>query len=274
MEVNNIDNIEKNYLNDGFSKVTLKEFHEITKARKELKDYLQIIKKNKNISLENYHDYISEDEHEEIQWKLTQFFWKQNICKRIANEQIKFFRSFVGPDLYVQEKPFLRIARPNKETDNIGYHKDTHYGQSNFELAVHVPFCDLDKKSCLRFLPKSHLKNEKDFISAKDITSTVEKGSRKHSMGYPYAPKIPEKGIDKLKPIPIKVGEFMVFPPATMHGQSINNGSSTRFSCDFRIVNTFAPIEIKKGLESRGYVELSVSAISEVSLLYNKANFN
>ena len=93
-------------------------------------------------------------------------------------------------------------------------------------------------------------------------------------MGYPYAPKIPKKGNDSLRPIPIKVGEIMVFPPATMHGQSMNRGSSTRFSCDFRIVNAFAPIKIKKGLSSRGYIELSISAISEVSLLYDKANLN
>ena len=45
MEVNYIDSIEKNYLNDGFSKVKLEKFHEITKAREEIKDHLQTLKK-------------------------------------------------------------------------------------------------------------------------------------------------------------------------------------------------------------------------------------
>ena len=50
MEVTDIDSIEQNYLNNGFSKVELNKYLEIKNAREEIKEYLQTLKKNKNIS--------------------------------------------------------------------------------------------------------------------------------------------------------------------------------------------------------------------------------
>ena len=54
-------------------------------------------------------------------------------------------------DLKALKKPFLRIARPFKIEDNIGLHKDTIYGQSPYEMSIHVPLMSLGNKSCLKF---------------------------------------------------------------------------------------------------------------------------
>ena len=63
----------------------------------------------------------------------------------------------------MQKKPFLRIARPFKEQDNIGLHKDTIYGQNPYEMSIHVPLMNLGPKSCLKFAENSHLLNDKKF---------------------------------------------------------------------------------------------------------------
>ena len=63
-------------------------------------------------------------------------------------------KEFTGIDIHIQKNPFLRIARPNKIEDNIGFHRDTLYGQSQFEVSVHVPLVNLDKS----FMLKVHAK--------------------------------------------------------------------------------------------------------------------
>ena len=42
----------------------------------------------------------------------------------------------------------------------------------------------------------------------------------------------------------------------------------TRFSIDFRVVNSYAPIEIRKENTSRGYVPLATSTVSKVAKSY------
>ena len=72
--------------------------------------------------------------------------------------------------------------------DNIGLHKDTIYGQSPYEMSIHIPLMSLGKKSCLKFVKNSHLINDKkiEFIKSKTF---VKKGSKQHKLGKPYEPK-------------------------------------------------------------------------------------
>ena len=46
----------------------------------------------------------------------------------------------------IRTKNLLRIARPFKEQDNIGLHKDTIYGQNPYEMSIHVPLMNLGPK--------------------------------------------------------------------------------------------------------------------------------
>ena len=146
-------------------------------------------------------------------------------------------KEFTGIDIHIQKNPFLRIARPNKIEDNIGFHRDTLYGQSQFEVSVHVPLVDLDKISCLRFMPNSHTYPDNKFKIHPVNGNNVKKGSKKHEMGYPYSPKIPRIDEKLMIPKPLKIGQAVIFPPSTVHGQKLNCGSKTRFTFDFRIVN-------------------------------------
>ena len=99
----------------------------------------------------------------------------------------------------------------------------------------------------------------------------AKKGSRKHEMGFPYDPKVIKETPD-LKPVPLKFGQAVVFPPSTLHGQKINTGSKTRMSFDFRIISKYAPVEFKQDITSRGYSLLSESAITEVADNFLKIN--
>lgn len=259
-----MSNMEKEYRHNGIARVRLPRVHALFELREKLTHKLQLHFNSPELTLETLHKYIPDDQRDETGWFLSQYFWKKNFCRNIAAENYDLLMRFVGPDIYFQTKPYLRIARPNTEGDNIGFHRDTLYGQSPYEVSIHVPLTNLGKNSCLRFWKGSHLRPDGEFKLTEKDTDSVKKGSKKHEMGFVYASKSFEED-DNLVPLPLKIGEAAIFPPSTIHGQQINKGKTTRVSFDFRIVSKFAPIEFRTDMSSRGYSALSASAVSEVA---------
>lgn len=210
-------------------------------------------------------DEITIDRHKE----LSEFFWNKEFGLSIAGTLFPIIKRLIGLDVMVQYNPYLRIARPNKPEDNIGYHKDTQYGQTPYELAVHIPFVDLDEKSAIRVISGSHLMPESLFVGVTPDGYNVKKGSIENHMGKPYMPKclkVPD-GMETT-PLCIKVGQAAIFSPALFHGQEVNEGDITRISCDLRFVSSRAPVEIRKGKIHAGYVSVSQSPVEQLADKY------
>ena len=264
---------EQQYINKGWVKIDLVNKIKKKKTILTLESALVKIKDNNEITLSNYHKFVNEDEAQNIRWKLTKIFWKEKYVEKICMDNIGIFKKILGPDLHIQSKPYLRIARPKIRTDNIGYHRDTYYGQSPYEVTFHIPLTDVTKSGSLKFVTQSHVKSEEYYKPQKE-TSLHKKGSKEHMMGFPYAPiKMEKKKFENdLKAVPLKVGQGILFSPSTIHGQEINNMLNTRFSFDLRLINSNAPVKFKKDLTPRGYKEINSSAIHQVYKLYNKAN--
>lgn len=198
--------------------------------------------------------------------------WKSEFSLIAARFLAPIMWNFLSLDLMVQYNPYLRIARPNKPQDNIGYHKDTQYGQTPYELAVHIPFVDLDEKSAIRVISGSHLMPESKFSLVTPEGPRIEKGSIENHMGKPYSPKclkVPE-GMETT-PLAMKVGQCAIFSPAIFHGQEVNEGDATRVSCDLRFVNSRAPVQLKLGKIHAGYVAVSQSPVEMMAQKYYEA---
>lgn len=207
-----------------------------------------------------------------IQIQYSEKIWKSDFSLQVAWGLLPIIKQLLGIDIMVQYHPYLRVARPNKPQDNIGYHKDTQYGQTPYELAVHIPFVDLDEKSALRVISGSHLMPESAF-TIKETTGGVEKGSIENHIGKPYQPKrlaVPD-GMETT-PLCMKVGQCAIFSPAIFHGQEVNEGNVTRLSCDMRFVSSNAPFHIRRGKVHAGYVEVSKSPVNELAEKYYAIN--
>lgn len=266
-----IHRINHNYIKKGYCIIDLDNTKTLKKLRISLEKRILRFTKSNKISLENYHKIVDDNAHEEVQWELCNYFRKNKFCYYIALEQINLFRQFLGTDLLVQKDPFLRIARPFKNNDNIGFHRDTIYGQSPYEVSILIPLTDLNKKECLKYMPFSHIKPDKEFKFLKNSKSNVLKGSKKHKLGFPYSPKIPDIKLSKFDSPPLKFGQAVIFSPSIVHGQTINEGKKTRFSFDFRVVNKFAPIKIEKKSD-RGYECLLTSGVQIIAEKFLKLN--
>ena len=200
---------------------------------------------------------------------LSEYVWDCEWSLEVGESLLPLVRQFIGLDVMVQYYPYFRIARPNARLDNIGYHKDTQYGQTPYELAVHIPFVDLDEKSALRVISGSHLLPERDFVPVTPDGGLIEKGSIENRTGRPYLPRVlivPKEM--ETTPLVMKVGQCAIFSPAIFHGQEVNEGDITRVSCDLRFVSAKAPFEMRQGKTHAGYVPISQSPVEKIAELY------
>lgn len=223
-------------------------------------------------TLATIHKHVDDAAFAEIHPALAQYFWDSEFSLKAGPVFLDLLKDMIGLDIMVQYMPYLRLARPNRREDNIGYHKDTQYGQTPYELAVHVPFVDLDAAASLKVITGSHFAPESDYPSIAAGESKIAKGSTEHMLGKPYAPKnlaLPQ-GIAAV-PLAMRVGQAAFFTPALLHGQEINQGNVTRVSTDLRFVNANAKVNLKLGKTRAGYVPIAQSPVERAAQDYYAA---
>ncbi len=263
--------IERNFLNNGWAKVNLPNRKIILKIRESLNNKLIKLTGVKDINIENYHKFVSENDNDAIKWKLLNHFWNSNFSVKICEQNVLFLRYFFGPNIFVQTKPYLRIARPNNIKDNIGFHRDTAYGQNINDITIHIPLTNLTEKGCLGFMSGSHIKSDRSFKIVAKENETWAKGSKKHKMGFPYSPKeIKKFDKNKITKTPLKIGQAIIFPPSTIHGQEVNLMKNTRFSVDLRVNNYGNHTDDNK--PSNQITNISKSIIKQVESKFLKNN--
>jgi hypothetical protein len=230
---------------------------------------LQKIITSEGVSVSQMNGEAIKDFH--IRW--SQDMWEKEISLELANALLPIIKKFLGPDLMVQYYPYFRVARPFERGDNIGYHKDTHYGQTPYELAVHIPFVDLDDKSAIRVISGTHLLSENVFEKITVDGKPIKKGDIENLIGRPYFPrylKVPD-GMGTI-PLVMKVGQAAIFSPAIFHGQEVNEGDITRLSCDIRFVNSCHSNKVRVGKVHAGYVQMSESPVERIAKKYYEVN--
>ena len=265
--------LASHFFEKGWAVIDMVDPSPIYEARELLKQELASIL-GRTIELENYHEVALDDaQHTETQVKLTQFFRDKKLGRKVIEAQKDIFRGIIGLDLLVQAFPYLRMTRPNKPQDNIGYHRDTFYGGSPFEVSVLVPFVNLESKSGLSVMSGSQTAPESMFPieQIKNPDTAVVKGSAKHQLGFLYAPKLMDPEIEKqMTPIPLKLGQALMFSLSTVHGSVVNTGRFTRWSSDIRVVNALAPVDLSA--RPTYYETLCLSPVTESARKYLEVN--
>jgi hypothetical protein len=271
MQTRSIAQYEAEYREQGWVLVDLPRVDVIDTVRGVLQAELREISGHPDMTLERYHEIADDDAvHRDYQFKLTELFRARRYAYEVLAAQLDFFRPFLGPDLLVQVNPYLRMARPGKPQDNIGYHRDTFYGASPYELSVWIPYVDLPAESSLSVLSGSHVRPESDFPVTQTQSAEVQKGSNLHKMGFPYAPKVMDNGpLANIQAVPVRKGQALIFSLATVHGTVYNNGPIARWSTDIRVVNALAPVDLSARPDY--YERLSSSVVSDRARAYELA---
>ncbi len=268
-----INHIKKQFLEKGWFVADFPNPTPILETREFLQKELNRLL-GKKIPLEEYHQHVQDDEiHSDLQIQITKAFRERQSGPKILAGQMSFFKELIGPDLFGQANPYLRITRPYKTQDNIGYHRDTFYGGSPYELSVLVPFVDLSAESSLSVLSGSHVHAEDHYPTTQieNPDTAVRKGTPKHQLGFLYAPKVMHPSVGELmEAIPLKVGQALVFSLSTVHGSCVNTGIVSRWSSDMRIMSALAPVDLSARPDY--YKPLSYSVVTAAAKKYFYAN--
>ncbi len=225
-------------------------------------------------SLDDYHLAATDDErHIAILHGLSAHYWALDLGRTIIAANLDLFRRLVGTDLHIQRHPYLRAVRPGHPRDAAPIHRDTYYGASPFEVSVLVPFTDVEMAGAMRVISGSHLESDRAYPFEQHQSEDVQIRSPKHQLGFPYAPKLLEPTLlERAEPVPLHVGQVLIFGLSLVHGGGLNMGSRTRFSSDIRIANSLAPVAWGRGVHQDYFVPLCSSAIARTALRYQAAN--
>jgi hypothetical protein len=220
--------------------------------------------------LEDYHALVTDDtRHLEVLGALAAAFWNAGLGVEIVRRNLSLFQRLAGLDLHVQTYPYLRAARPHCPQDCTGLHRDTHYGASPFELAALVPFTAVSTASGLRVISGSHAEPSTAYPFTQTKTDHAAIGSVRHRLGFPYAPRTLDPGLDgRAEPVTLAVGQVLLFGLGLVHGGVENTGATTRFSADVRVANSLAPVQWARGVRADYYTPLCSAPMTRLARRY------
>lgn len=268
----NLREDERTLAERGWLVVDLPEPAPVLEARAAIESWLRLHRPDAG-SLERYHEAVADDAHVAILHDLALRYWDARAGRAIVERNLELFRALLGPDLDVQRRPYLRAVRPGRPDDAQPLHRDTYYGASPYEVSVLVPFTAMDAAAAMRVIPGSHLEPDAAYPYRQAESPDVTLRSQKHELGYPYAPRRLDPELDaRAVPVPLRVGQAAVFGLSLVHGGGVNRGSETRFSSDIRVVNAWAPVRTRRGVDDRYFEPLCSSAVTGSARRYLEAN--
>jgi ectoine hydroxylase-related dioxygenase (phytanoyl-CoA dioxygenase family) len=260
------------FARDGFCVLRLPDPRPVASIRAKLRELVVAITGERDAELETVHRYLEDDAmHLRVQQAATERLRQERWHVDVLAANLPAFIEVLGPDIDVQRSPYLRLARPGRPADNVGFHRDTVYGGSSYEVSVFIPFVDVGAGATLQVEPGSHGKSDAEIPFRRTEDPSVVKGSARHQLGYPYAPQVLDAGYRAaLQPVPLMCGEVLLFTLALLHGSVVNASETTRWSSDVRLKNAFAPVGARASAEI--YMPMCRSAVTQAAEAYLHAN--
>ncbi len=247
---NNMDNIKAQlsaFFQHGFIVINFDEFSQIH----EIQNIVRSIFPCEPIELHRVN--LSLDERLLLIKKAQDAIGKRKLVRDLLLNNSALFSELLGPDVDIQTNPYLRVSRPNLETDLVDWHRDTFNGNEYCELNIWFPVFPLEQGSGLTLLEGSHLISSKNIAyvdEENEFRKTVTKGSVANQLGFLYARKTDDsiRALDKnkVRMLAPHVGQAVFFFGHMVH-RAQNHSSKTRLSIDVRIKNSFAQTKTKPG---------------------------
>jgi DNA-directed RNA polymerase subunit H (RpoH/RPB5) len=188
----------------------------------------------KEISLENYHNVITEEEHTAI---LNSMPYKKDVypdIKEFSDYLEKTVSEILGESVKIfNDDLWFRICRPSKINNNDynPCHRDVYLDFYRNVLNIYLPIIGSNKYSSLKMEEGSHLWNEKDIKITKG-GAFFKHSNKKYSVDAIVSST---KKLNMVKPNPNE-NEVLVFSPYLIHGCSDNNNTVTRMSLEVRFI--------------------------------------
>ena len=155
----------------------------------------------------------------------------------------------LGPNISFNGDYHLRPKMPNSQATAFPFHQDSQYygklSQHAHIITVWIPLVDVNEvNGCLYVIPGSHHWELID--SARDENQNMRSFVDVEERGTPI-------------PLPMKVGDILIFSNMTFHGSQVNQSEAVRWSLDIRYCRsrgTYTPTELEQAGEDFMYEKL------------------
>ena len=145
--------------------------------------------------------------------------WKLELKKYVLDDISKL----LGPDLVIQNKLNLSIQMPGDESSILPAHTDCNSGDSPFQLVIWIPLTDAKATNSMFIMGEAKSRSYYHHLGSHSIHKQLE--------------------ISKDDYININEGEYIIFPPTLIHGNTLNTTKKTRISLNVRVKSIFSPYQ-------------------------------
>ena len=124
--------------------------------------------------------------------EISEYITQESMVGKIFESEKAFLKFLLGPDLLIQDRLFFRVQQANRDTDSVGFHRDTFYGNAVDHINFWVPLINLKNGAGMLFADGTHKvasQNIKTTEYEDPIRRATEKGDLANKLGFVYAPK-------------------------------------------------------------------------------------
>ena len=139
--------------------------------------------------------------------------------------------TLIGNELAMQKNINLSIQMPEDSSSILPIHSDVWSGDSQFELVLWIPYVNVIRTKCMFILPAAENDKHLKRIEGSTISSTSG---------------IMAEVEEDLTWVEMRFGEIMIFTQNLMHGNVLNQETTTRWSSNCRFKSLLSPYSDKK----------------------------
>lgn len=225
----------KRFIDDGFVTMPVDDragLDRIQRRAAELSaDYLRSPLSNDPYEmLDTIHSRVSPDELNGLRMHVISGLnsepWLRPTYFRLARSTIE---TIVGNELCMQRRVNLSIQLPKDDSSLLATHSDVWSGDSPFEVVVWVPLVDVFRTKSMYLLPPSVNGEMQDRMASLRSAEELYKTIKPHLIW-----------------IDIPYGHVLVFNQTLMHGNRVNEETSTRWTMNCRFKSVLSPYADKR----------------------------
>lgn len=226
---NNDKKIIKKFSEKGYLIFDIENKNNLLKIKNSINKIIKKSIKSNTINLETIHKNVEQSKLNEFRLKVyNQLNKNKEFKETYFSLASKHLNIICGNELVMQRKVNLSIQMPNDDSSLLPLHSDVWSGCSPYEVVLWVPMVDCKKTQSMFILPKKESDKMYDQMQKFSSVSNLEKKIKK-----------------KYKWLDIKFGQGLIFQHSIMHGNVVNNESTTRWSFNCRFKSLFSPYDDK-----------------------------
>ena len=166
-----------------------------------------------------------------------------------------YLETLVGNELAMQNRVNLSIQMPRDHSSLLDIHSDIFGGESPYEVVQWLPLVDVQGTKSMYILPRRQ---------SIEVSQDLNKCEKSGMAGLFDVLK------DQLVWLNVPYGKVLIFSPACLHGNTINEEATSRWSFNCRFVSLLGPTFSPEKSLGAYYLPITVKPATRIGINYRQ----